>query len=101
MTERIRIKRVATIVGLSPRSVLKIAPTIPSAARIGKMWTFREEAVRDWVRTKELQTCRETSIGVARLGGHAFNVAEKNYVEAYERHLRPKRPSASSSSKQS
>lgn len=96
MSERIKITRVAELTGLSLRSVQKMAATIPSAARFGKMWTFREDAVRAWVRGKEEETWeKRTSTGAARSGGAGFSPTTRNYAKAYEQHLRPKRPRGS------
>jgi len=95
MSERVKAPRVAEITGLSLRSVQKLAPRIPSAARFGKIWTFREDAVRQWVLGKEEETWQTTSTGGARPGGVEFRLPARNSDEAYEQILRPKRASVS------
>ncbi len=90
MSERIKAGRVAEMTGLSLRSIQKMAPKIPSAARLGKLWTFREDAVRRWVANKEEETWQGTSTVAAGPGGAGFSLPRKSYAEAYERHLRPK-----------
>lgn len=93
--ERIKVARVAEMTGLSSRCIQKMATKIPSAARLGKVWTFREEAVRQWLRGKEDETWRATSIAEAKRGGAAFRSTTKTYAKAYEHHLRLKRPRGS------
>jgi phage terminase Nu1 subunit (DNA packaging protein) len=61
MAERIRVRRVAEITGLSIRSVQirAIRGEVPSAAQFGKTWTFNERAVREWVAAKENEVVRK------------------------------------------
>ena len=73
--ERIMIDRAASILGLSTRTIqnLAIRGMIPSAAKLGRSWTFNEVELRRHINTKEQETCQNnrtrTSIGVAKIGG--------------------------------
>jgi predicted DNA-binding transcriptional regulator AlpA len=53
--ERVRADDVASITGLKLRTVQSMADRglIPSAAKLGAVWTFDERAVRQWVKLKE------------------------------------------------
>lgn len=97
MIERIKVARVAEMTGLSTRCIQKMAHQIPSAARLGKVWTFREDAVRQWLRGKEDETWRETSIAEAKRGGAAFRSPTGTYAKAYAQILALKRPRGSRS----
>lgn len=91
MSERIKVARVAEMIGLSPRAVQKMADKIPSAARFGRLWTFREDAVRQWVASREEETCQKTSTGGAGFGGGGFNSTNATYARAYAQMIKPRR----------
>lgn len=98
VSERIRVRRVAEITGLSIRSVQLMAcrGKIPSAAQFGRTWTFNERAVREWVSAKE-EEARHRSLP-ARAATDRFrsqwsfarNMSSREVEEAYERIMWPK-----------
>jgi len=50
MSERIKVARVAEMIGLSPREVMALGRRIPSAIQFApRTWTYREDAVREWL----------------------------------------------------
>lgn len=55
-SERIQSLRVAMILGVTTRKVQEMAARgeLPSAARIGRRWTFNEAAVRRWLQQQEM-----------------------------------------------
>ena len=55
--ERIQAEHVAAIIGAPVRTVQVMAARgeLPTAAKIGRRWTFNEGAIRDWLRGKETQ----------------------------------------------
>ena len=101
-SERIRAPQVARITGLSARSIQEMAQRgdIPSAAKLGKVWTFDEVAVRAWVKSKEQTACRktaecgqmpdrttETFNGGAESPMAASRSTARSAVEAYEQRI--------------
>lgn len=56
--ERITIERASGILGLSIRTVQKMAQAgeLAGAAKMGRRWTFNEDKLRAYVRNKERQT---------------------------------------------
>lgn len=100
--ERIRAPQVACITGLSARSIQEMAQRgdIPGAAKLGKVWTFDEVAVRAWVKSKEQTVCREATVSgqtparttVTSNGGTELPMAvsrstARSAVEAYEQRI--------------
>jgi excisionase family DNA binding protein len=57
-TERINVDRASGILGLSIRTVQKMAQAgeLAGAAKMGRRWTFNEDKLRAYVRNKERQT---------------------------------------------
>jgi excisionase family DNA binding protein len=55
--ERIQSPAVARILGVTAKTVCEMAVRgdLPSAARIGRRWTFNEQTIRKWVSQKELE----------------------------------------------
>jgi phage terminase Nu1 subunit (DNA packaging protein) len=51
MSDRVRVNRICEITGLSKRQVQALSAngTIPSAAQLGKLWTYREDVVKRWI----------------------------------------------------
>jgi predicted DNA-binding transcriptional regulator AlpA len=100
--ERIRALDVAVITGLKLRTVQNLAArrTIPSAAKLGRCWTFDESVVRRWIRLKEEEECEllekeltpiETSI---RSGKHGISKCRSTAIQsarAYEQLFSRKR----------
>jgi predicted DNA-binding transcriptional regulator AlpA len=93
MSDRVRVDRICEITSLSRRQVQALAAQgkIPSAAQLGKVWTFREDIVQRWVRNKESRTWRGTSTSAAKSGGLGLRLPAGNIEEAYRRLLGPKR----------
>jgi excisionase family DNA binding protein len=56
--ERIQTPQVAAILGVTTKTVQDMAARgeLPTAARIGRRWTFNEDAIRNLVRAKERET---------------------------------------------
>ena len=96
--ERVRTDRICAMTGLSKRQVQAMAAQgrIPSAAQLGKVWTFRESAVRRWIESRE-RKWQGTSIAVERHSGAAYRLPGMNIAEAYEQAIGLKRSSVSRS----
>jgi excisionase family DNA binding protein len=77
-SERIFIEDVAKILGIPARSVQAMAAAgkIPSAAKLGRRWTFNERAVRTFLRDEEIRCQNEkhraVHIGAMASCGAAF-----------------------------
>jgi excisionase family DNA binding protein len=77
-SERIFIEDVAKILGIPARSVQAMAAAgkIPSAAKLGRRWTFNERAVRTFLRNEEIRCQNEkhraVHIGAMASCGAAF-----------------------------
>jgi excisionase family DNA binding protein len=77
-SERICIEDVAKILGIPARSVQAMAAAgkIPSAAKLGRRWTFNERAVRTFLRNEEIKCQNEkhraVHIGAMASCGAAF-----------------------------
>lgn len=58
--ERIRVREVAAILGITARTVQAMAGrgALPSAVKVGRQWTFNEAAVRQWLVDEELRQMR-------------------------------------------
>lgn len=52
--ERVRADRAACILGVERRTVQQLAQhgKLPGAAKVGRVWTFNELALRDWLAGK-------------------------------------------------
>ncbi|MCC0807552.1 helix-turn-helix domain-containing protein [Methylobacterium sp. W2] len=53
--ERVGLVRAAAILGVSPRTVQRLAQDrqLPTAAKVGRLWTFNEQALRTWLVEQE------------------------------------------------
>ncbi|MFF9551074.1 helix-turn-helix domain-containing protein [Methylobacterium fujisawaense] len=53
--ERVHIGEAAAILGVSIRTVQRLATRreLPSAAKVGRLWTFNEAAIRAWLVEQE------------------------------------------------
>jgi hypothetical protein len=90
MTERIRVSKASGILGVSVRALQDMAARgeVPSAAKIGRVWTFNEAALRRFVRQKEGEaSCRKTFTAVAGSGGRESKSADTKYERAYTQHV--------------
>ena len=101
-SERIQGSGVAKMTGMSARWIRAKAAEghIPSAIKIGAIWTFDEAIVRAWVREKEAETCQDikrhslnltTSTNEAKTGTAEWLSMERSYVAAYELRINAKR----------
>lgn len=56
--ERVGIKEAALITGLKPRTLEAMARQgrVPSAAKLGKLWSFNVERLRQWLSEQETRT---------------------------------------------
>lgn len=80
-TERVSIAGAVRILGVSARTVQRLANNreLPSAAKIGRLWTFNEQALRTWLVEQETkQPCQRIerkpltgATGAATRSGHA------------------------------
>lgn len=59
--ERIKSAEAALIVGVSSRKILELAAKgeIPGVAKIGKLWTFDEKELREWVQARVDETAAQ------------------------------------------
>jgi len=96
--ERVRVTAVARITSLSPRKVqeLAVAGRIPSAAKLGGVWTFDPARVRAWIREQERRCLAspETSTSAAVSGGDVSRLPDVSIDEAYARLIPAKRRGA-------
>lgn len=59
--ERINVAEAANILGVSTRTVQRLIyeRRLPTAAKVGRLWTINEQALRSWLRDQEeIQTCQ-------------------------------------------
>lgn len=86
--ERILLPELARMTGKTPRALQAMAArgAIPSAAKIGRQWTFDRSRVRRWIASAERQW-RTTSINETGSGGSKFRWPERSTDEACERAL--------------
>src|SRR5690242_2810429 len=91
--ERIKAPQVAAITGLSLRTVQMMAAAgkIPSAAQLGRTWTFDELVVRRWLKEQETPACNEmrptqtpTSTELATHGILRSRSEDSKYASLYE-----------------
>tara|TARA_R110000868_G_scaffold128879_6_gene337324 strand:- start:1468 stop:2052 length:585 start_codon:yes stop_codon:yes gene_type:complete len=91
-SERIKTATVARMTGYSVRQIQGLAAKgkIPSAAKLGSMWTFDPVRIRKWINEKEKETecLRQTYSNVKVSGIRAFKYKDEISDEAYEQALR-------------
>lgn len=94
LPERIKVPKVASILGVSVRVVQRMAANneIPSAAKIGGSLTFNEQRVRAFVKEREEQWQHSTSEEAS--SGDVSNWMGESDVEALEQLIGQKRKSA-------
>jgi excisionase family DNA binding protein len=73
--ERITTERASEILGVHKRTVQKMAPEIPGAARFGRLWTFNEDKLRSYVRHKERETWHAQKHQADVIGARTFSGA--------------------------
>lgn len=99
--ERIRAIEASDILGVELRTVQAMAARgeLPGAAKVGKLWTFDEPALRQWI--KERSACpkdhrpQNTPIGGATRFGRDLPLQVANSVKASEQALQRLRRSVS------
>ncbi len=84
--ERIRAKDVASMLGIGVRCVQQMAArgNLPSAARIGKVWTFDPSRIRAYVADAEARCQSRISINEMEFGGFERPSTELKSARAYE-----------------
>lgn len=99
IAERVRPCAVARMTSLSIRKVqeLSAAGKIPSAAKLGGVWTYDPIIVRRWIKQSEqtswrLQSDQPPSTNVAKRGGDAAKLPESSIDQRYEQVIGAKRP---------
>jgi len=97
--ERVRVAAVARITSLSPRKVQELAVVgrIPSAAKLGGVWTFDPARVRAWIREQERRCLASQEISTREVtsGGDVSKLPDASIDEAYARLIPAKRRGAS------
>jgi hypothetical protein len=84
--QRIRANDVASILGVGVRCVQQMAAAgrLPSAARIGKVWTFDPVRIKSFLAEAEIQCQKRTSIRETVSGGFERPLTESKSERAYE-----------------
>src|SRR5579875_169344 len=83
---RVRAPEVAAMLGIGVRCVQKMAAAgrLPSAARIGKIWTFDPVRIRAYLAEAEAQACQNAiSISATGSGGLERHLPEGKSEKAY------------------
>lgn len=89
---RVRARSVAAMLGVTPRTVanLAVSGTLPSAAKVGKVWTFDPAAIEDFIARQEERTrdgawASRTSSDEAQSGGFERPSKASRSGKAFER----------------
>lgn len=87
--ERIRADAVALILGVTTRCVQSLAARgeVPGACKIGKVWTFDEAALRNWIKERSTwpeQKRQSTPSGAATHYGRDLPLQARNSAKASE-----------------
>lgn len=90
--ERIRVEAASAILGVTPRCVQSLAARgeLPSACKIGKIWTFDEVALRNWIKERSTwpeQKRQGTLTGAATHYGRDLPLQERNSAKAFAHKL--------------
>ena len=69
--ERIFAEQVAAIIGVPVRTaqVMAARGDLPSAAKIGRRWSFNEQAIRAWLEQKEIECQSDVGHRPTPIGG--------------------------------
>jgi excisionase family DNA binding protein len=80
--ERIQPPVVASILGVTTKTVREMAERgdLPSAARIGRRWTFNEAAIRRWLQQQEMTGQNNASIARPPLSDAALDRAYEGAI---------------------
>ncbi|WP_432443177.1 helix-turn-helix domain-containing protein [Methylobacterium aquaticum] len=107
--ERTQIPGACKILGVSARTVqrLAVAGQLPSAVKVGRVWTFDIQALRSWLVEQEVKPCqrierrpRTAVTGEARRSGLASRSEARNTVSALRQTTQMLREIARQQSKQ-
>jgi predicted DNA-binding transcriptional regulator AlpA len=99
--ELIRCQDVKRMTTLSVRKIQQMAAAgeLPSAGRLGHIWTFDPDAIRAWIVKQREKVCPPSSQITATSGATRFGVVSRSpdvsIDQAYEHLIRGKRKSAS------
>lgn len=96
MSERIRPREVSHITSLSQRKVQELAAAgkLPSAAKLGGVWTFEERAIRAWITQREQSLWPEShaiSTSAGKSGGDVSKSPDESIEAAYAQLIPAKR----------
>ncbi|WP_165602053.1 helix-turn-helix domain-containing protein [Methylobacterium indicum] len=90
--ERTQIPGACQILGVSARTIQRLATAgqLPSAVKVGRVWTFDIQALRTWLREQEVKPCQRierrkpqrAATGGARSYGLASPSEAKSTVSA-------------------
>jgi excisionase family DNA binding protein len=85
--ERITVSEAAPITGKKVRTLQMMCARgeIPGAAKLGGTWQLDLAKLRRWIRNKEQEACRKTSMPETASGGADFNIKGASAEKAYER----------------
>ncbi|MBK3396253.1 helix-turn-helix domain-containing protein [Methylobacterium sp. IF7SW-B2] len=96
--ERTQIPGACQILGVSARTIqrLAVAGQLPSAVKVGRVWTFDIQALRTWLREQEVKPCQHierrkpqrAATGGARSYGPASPSEAKSTVSASRQAIR-------------
>lgn len=94
VSERVRADRAACILGVERRTVQSLAQRgqLPGAAKVGRIWTFNELALRNWLAGKAAE-CENKNVrqsgatGVVTRSGVGSSSTATSIEKAYEQAL--------------
>jgi predicted DNA-binding transcriptional regulator AlpA len=91
MADLIRPSAVSEMTSLSVRTILQMAAAgkLPSAAKVGGVWTFDPSAIRAWIQERRdavrLQNSRPVATSRAPRLGNIESATDESIAEAFER----------------
>lgn len=83
--ERIRVRQAAAILGIAARTVqlMALRGELPRAARVGRVWTFEEAALREYIEERIQRPSRTTQCaGSARPADLRMPLSDTRALEA-------------------
>ena len=96
--ERTQIPGACKILGVSSRTIQRLASAgqLPSAVKVGRVWTFDIQALRSWLVEQEVKPCQRierrkpqrAATGGARSYGPASSSEAKSTVSASRQAIR-------------
>lgn len=89
---RVKASAIAERLGITARTVANLAAngSLPSAAKIGKVWTFDPARIEQFIREQEAATeasawVKRTCSGGAKSGGFELPSGDEKSAKAFER----------------